>query len=308
MLFGKIDIDLVLAGFYAQLKPATRDVLHVISAIANFKTGKFFHPEASIGSLAGCSDRSVRRAFQELLHPPWLPTDHEQQGMRGIISITEVRPGRPTVYVYNFLADAEDRGGYSTDDPRAAWDPEFLPPPPMSTPADTCVQTPRPPMSTKQEQQSLFKTTAADCLPKSLIIRMRQKYGDKIVDVVFSAMKAMNGEVKNPPGYFTACCKNGWIPSSKEARQREKKQAREEADRLRQEESKRERQKLEQEEAQRQELDALFNTLSEDQKDQVLQDATENAKSIEGITAGMQGFQMVVLSEEYKILRKMRQQ
>jgi len=246
MLFGKIDIDLVLAGFYAQLKPATRIILHVISAIANFNTGEFYHSARSIGEMAGYHERTVKSAFRELLHPPWLEENHEQKGMRGIISVGRRRPGRPTVYVYNFLASAEDRGGYSTDDPRPAWDPEFLPPSPRSPAGDPQITPPMIPRSREQERQNenLFTTTAADCLPKSLITRMRHRYGDKIVDVVVAAMQGMNGEVKNPPGYFTACCKNGWIPSSKEARERQEKQARDKARAKRQEQDRQEHEKM----------------------------------------------------------------
>lgn len=245
MLFGKIDIDLVLAGFYAQLKPATRDVLHVISAVANFNTGEFFHSEESLGTLAGCSSRTVRRALHELLHPPWLE-NHEQSGTPGIISVARVRPGRPTIYVYNFLARAEDRGGYSTDDPRPKWDPEFIPPPSMTYPADTDVLTPRTPMSTKQEppNEDLFTTTAADRVAKSLITRLRDKYDDRLIDVVLFAMKSMNGEVENANAYFHACVKNGWIPTSKKAKQKKAAREREEAARIRREEERRIEEKM----------------------------------------------------------------
>ena len=231
MLFGKIDIDLVLGGFYAELKPATRIILHVISATANFKTGEFYHSARSLATLAGYSTPTAERSLRELLHPPWLPDDHEQRGMLGIISIGTTRPGRPTVYIYNFLASAEDRGGYSTEDPRPEWDPEFLPPSPLIDPSITHDGTPPSPMMDKQDppNESLFTTTAFDCLPGSLITKMRQTYGQKIVDVVISAMKGMNGEIKNPPGYFTACCKNGWVPTSKAARKQKKKQARHQA-------------------------------------------------------------------------------
>lgn len=235
MLYGKIDVELVIGGRFASLQPATKATLHVISAIASFKTGHFFHSCTTIAKLAGISTRSAQRALVELL-------EHK------IISIVLQRPGETTVYRYNFVASGDDRGGYSTYDTRPIPDaseptlflkevpvfaqPHFEPTTPMSAPSDTHVVGPTTPMSYKQTLLNEVinnNTTSADRISKSLIAKMRTEYGDRVVDVVIASMRNMNGEVKDPDAYFASAVRNGYIPTSKKAKQRQEAAARNKA-------------------------------------------------------------------------------
>lgn len=309
--FGKTDIDFITSGRFAMLENATKAVYHVITGLVSFRTGQFFHSAGYIADLAGYSTRTAERALAELLE------EH-------VISIVLQRPGETTVYQYNFVADGADRGGYSTIDPRPI--PNAAEPPPLLTreiPLPIQLH-PEPPTRMSQppdtgggglptrvaDKQELFNeietTTAADRISESLIAKMRAKYGNETVDAVVFSMKSMNGEVKNADAYFATAIRQGFIPTSKKVRDAQSEQARQRREEKRREREQAERKKLLQEDQERLELAAIFEALQDDQKNDVLQQATKNAKSIEGITAEMTGFDMCVLTEQYKILKTLR--
>jgi hypothetical protein len=218
-----IDYTFIWSGKFAQLKPSSRILLHVITAVCNDKTGEFYHGVETLAHLSGLSERATRYALRELeSHDP------------PIIS-AQLRPGKPDLKVHlPTVRHCHQRG--ATDAPpvlRGATDA------PRGANNDTRGGQQMPPKNNK-EQQELKTTTAADRISPDLIKSMTDIYGADIVSRVVVAMQSMDGEVRNANAYFRVCCEKNWTPTSKKARQKEEQKARKEAARERQEQEDRE--------------------------------------------------------------------
>ena len=224
MVFGKTDINFVIGGEFSKLDNATKAIYHVVTAIASFANGQFFHSADQIADLAGYSHNSVDRALAQLLE-------------RKVISVVLQRPGETTLYAYNFVADGADRGGHSTIDPRPIPHAAQPPPSPMSQGRPMHESPPDPPMSREQDLfNEMRTTTAADRISSSLITRMISRFGENRVQPVVVAMRSMDGEVKDANAYFCSAVTKGYVPTSKSARGKEEKKRKDEARASRQEE------------------------------------------------------------------------
>jgi len=205
-----IDYHGVRSGAYAKLTLSAKALIPVLATLADNVTGTLTSKESKINNLkelTGISRNAVRSALKNLAKSKQISVEGSQ--------------GHPAQITYlpilNFTQNQE--AGYPLSGQLAnlsedsqlfkknAIDPRHdLPKPERQIPCslNTVLNT---------------KTTTGPVLQKSLIKDMIAKHGsDVVVPIVFGMNDILEADpqaIKNPGGYFRACCEQNWVPTSK---------------------------------------------------------------------------------------------
>ena len=209
-----IDYTDVISLQYAQLSLPAKALIPVLATLADKKTGLIPPHHSKVKTLAafvGIGYNATRAGLQ-ILHDT------------NRISLSIVQ-GHPPKIIYLPIAQFSSRAG---SPPRGELAPL------LEENQDLLNFAPEPrPDSPDQERQdpcfnSLFKQfkTTTETIPKIVIKEMIREHGVSVVVDVISGMKkkAEAGEkITNPGAYFRTCCSQGWIPTSTNIQEREKR-------------------------------------------------------------------------------------
>jgi hypothetical protein len=203
MLFKIIDPKFVLSDTFKKWSLETKAVYTVICALANYKTGEFFHSTQTIANYADLCQRSVQRSLRKIEDA-------------GIITLIEQRSGTTSKYKYNLVSSIQRRddspvGGGVTEQSGEG-------------------RLTSHPIEQKNDTQSLITSTFTGTIPfpnkkdlnnrdltttfgDSLISELVKKYGeDKVLQ---NAVVVMNmEEIKNKGAYLRASLKGGYVPTN----------------------------------------------------------------------------------------------
>ena len=232
MMFAPLNVQFVKSETYRTWPLETKAVYGIIPALANTRTGLFFHTTKTIAHIANISPRAVRRSLRRI-------------EKAGELTITNVAYQKRQ-YIYNFAAlltarkhqqvrtgesavrtgeSAVRTGESAVRTGESAPQQKKMP----QTPANQAsTETPDAPNNRVLTTESIT-TTATDRIPPSLIGKMLMKYDKDFVRSVVVAFQDFDGEVHNPGGYFVWCCKNGILPRSAAAQKKAEARARREA-------------------------------------------------------------------------------
>ena len=210
-----IDYSDVTSLRYAQLTPSAKALIPVLATLSDKKTGLLaaYHSKlTTLASFAGISYNATRAALQVLHDTNRISLDivhgHPPRIVYLPIAQFSTRAGSPTIGGLD-LQPLENQGLLN-------FAPEPRPDRQNQERHDSC-------------SNSLFKqykTTTAASIPKKVIKDMLTQHGERVVVEVISGMekKAEAGEeIENPGAYFRRCCGQGWVPTSTNIQEREKR-------------------------------------------------------------------------------------
>ena len=173
---------------FRDLSSPAKIIYHVTRRIKNHQTESFFHAVNTLADIAGISERSCQHALNELVQ-------------HCILKRTE-RPGHSTLYTFISTVDLA----------------------PFCTPVQQILHlTPAEyaPITTSDLTNSDLTTT---WLTEKLSYSLVSQYGQQAVSDRVVVISKMNGQIKNKAGLLVASLKGGYIPDSKELREKEKKE------------------------------------------------------------------------------------
>ena len=199
---------------FAKLTRSSRILIPVLSCLCDDWDGSL-SPEHSkhhvLAMYAGLGVASIKRALKELSE-------------KGIIT-TQTQQGKPASIYYTPQVELSAKTSKHSSQ-RATFSLNIAQSE-LPFPAKIPPQTPTP-VSEKQpgtilplnDSPKSLKNKQTALVPRSLIRTWWPIKGPKFVMSVLREMEKKNGEVKDPAAYFATCCKNGWVPTSKQ-RERE---------------------------------------------------------------------------------------
>jgi hypothetical protein len=245
MLYKVIDPNFILSDTYRQWPFETKTTYTIICALANNKTGEFFHSIETIARHANVCKRAVQRSLRR---------------MEDASVITKIeRPGDTSIYKYNFSTNIrkKDRDDSpvrsdSTVIPQTQRDdspvmgvvieqssPERLPGHPIESKNNpqtliTSMFTGMIPFPNKQDPNKQDLTTTYS---NKLLSELVSKYGKEKVFENAVAVSKLEG-IKNKGAYLRTSLKGGYVPTN------QKQKEKEEAEQRRLEIEKRQKQEL----------------------------------------------------------------
>ena len=172
-----------------------RAMYHAVVRSKNKETNQFFHRIDKLAHRAGLDHKSAVYAIKELI-------DNE------IIS-RESRPGHSSLYTFLKELPLEDESALNNV---------------FATTRSVQVSHQQPVaqshhITTGFKQSNLTTTVWLD---KNLLKTLTAKYGSQAVEDRVVVISKMNGQIKNKSGLLVASLKGGYIPDSKELREKEK--------------------------------------------------------------------------------------
>jgi hypothetical protein len=245
MLYKVIDPNFILSDTYREWPFETKTTYTIVCALANNKTGEFFHSIETIAHHANICKRAVQRSLRRM----------EDAGV-----ITKIeRPGDTSIYKYNFSTNIRKKDGddslVSSDSP-AIPQPQRDDPPVMGVVTDesSLERLPSHPIKSKNDPQTLIKSIFNGTIPfpnKQDLNKqdLTTTYSDKLLSELVSvygkekvfenavAVSKLEG-IKNKEAYLRSSLKGGYVPTN------QKQKEKEESEQRHQEAEKRQKQKL----------------------------------------------------------------
>ncbi|MDQ1327166.1 MAG: hypothetical protein QG641_446 [Candidatus Poribacteria bacterium] len=234
MLYKVIDPNFILSDTYREWPFETKTTYTIICALANNKTGEFFHSIETIAHHANVCKRAVQRSLRRI----------EDVGV-----ITKIeRPGNTSIYKYNFSTNIRKK---DRDDSLVRSDSPVMG---VVTEQSSPERLTGHPIESKNDPQAPIKSIFTDTIPfpnkqdlnkhdltttysDKLLSELISKYGKEKVFENAVAVSKLEG-IKNKEAYLRSSLKGGYVPIN------QKQKEKEEAEQRRLEIEKRQKQKL----------------------------------------------------------------
>ena len=217
MLYKVIDPNFILSDIYREWPFETKVTYTVVCALANNRTGEFYHSIETIAHHANVCQRAVQRSLRRMEDA-------------GVITRLE-RPGNTTLYKYNFPANIRKRddspaggdspvGGGVTEQSsqgRLHSHPTESYNDPQSLIESTFTGT-----IAEANKQDLNKEDLTTLYGDELITELISRYGEK--KVIENAVAVLSLEnVENKGAYLRASLKGNYVPTNKRRKEEEAK-------------------------------------------------------------------------------------
>jgi len=233
MIYKIIDPNFILSDTYREWPFETKVTYTVICAMANYKTGEFFHSIETIAYHANVCRRAVQRSLRRM----------EDAG----VITKEERPGDTSLYKYTFPTNIRkkdtDNSAVRSDSPVTP-QPQGDDSPVMAGVTEQSFQgrPPSHPTEQKDNTQTLIKSIFTGTIPSPnkqdlnkqyltttygdrLLSELIDRYGEEKVLENAVVVSKLEG-VKNKGAYLRASLKKGYIPTNQRQKEREEAEQR----------------------------------------------------------------------------------